>query len=56
VKEEFTCDVCGGTFQELWPDEAAAAEREANFGEPPRADDGLVCDDCYKLIMGRKSR
>ena len=51
----FTCDMCGGTFEQGWTDEEAEAEYAGSFNElsPEQKEDrGEVCDDCYKVIMG----
>jgi hypothetical protein len=52
----FTCASCGDTFDKGWSDEEAAAEAQENFpgidiGNPDEA--SVVCDDCYRHIMGR---
>ena len=54
--ETFTCESCDGTFPKGWSDEEAAAEAQELFpgidpGDPSEA--GLVCDACYRRIMGR---
>jgi hypothetical protein len=54
TKRTYTCDDCGGTFEEGWSDEEAHAEAVQNFGTladgPAMA---VVCDDCYRDIMER---
>ena len=49
----YTCEDCGGTFEARRPDAEAQAEAVRNFGvrgdEPGMA---IVCDDCYREIMG----
>ncbi len=47
----FTCAGCRGTFDQIWSDEEARAEELATFGVPHRADDVVVCDDCYKELL-----
>jgi hypothetical protein len=44
------CARCGEAFVSLWPDEEALAESEANFGEHPKEELEIVCDDCWKEI------
>ena len=56
MAETFTCASCGGTFSKGWSDEEAAAEAKGLFpgidaSDPAEA--GVVCDDCYRHIMGR---
>lgn len=50
--DTYTCAECGGTFTTDWSDEEALDELEDNFSVPPEQC-AVVCDDCYKLIMGR---
>lgn len=50
----YTCEECGGTFVEGWPDEDAQAEAVRNFGvRGDTAGMARVCDDCYHDIMAR---
>jgi len=54
--ETFTCARCGETHDKGWSDAEAAAEAQENFPgiditDPDEA--GVVCDDCYKYLMGR---
>ena len=51
----YTCDQCGGTFTAARDDEDAQVEAVAMFGkrgDDPDADMAIVCDDCYREIMG----
>lgn len=51
----FTCDMCGGTFEQGWPDEEAEAEWEGLFkelSEEEKEDRAVLCDVCYKVVMG----
>jgi len=48
---EFTCTACGGTFDQGWSDDAAAAECLETFGTPHQSDDAVLCDDCYRAFM-----
>ena len=56
MTETFTCESCGDTLPKGWTDEEAAAEAEElfpgiNVTDPAEA--GVVCDACYRHIMGR---
>lgn len=51
---EFKCDECGGVFEKGWSDEEAYAEQENNFGDMPNEQMAIVCDDCFKEIMGKE--
>jgi hypothetical protein len=56
VTETFTCDSCHETFDKGWSDAEAAAEAEELFpGINPAdpAEAGMVCDGCFRHIMGR---
>lgn len=48
--DSFTCACCRETFEKGRSDEMADAERDELFGNQ---DCELVCEDCFKLIMGR---
>jgi hypothetical protein len=47
----YTCDSCGGTFEECWSDEEAIAEFREKFPAYPLTEARRVCDDCYRKIM-----
>lgn len=49
---KYTCARCDGEFTSDWSDEEAKAEHEDNFGYQPGAEACVVCDDCYRLVMG----
>ena len=49
--EEFTCELCGGTFNKGRPDAEAEAEAEALWGVPHASTDpamAVICDDCFR--------
>lgn len=47
----YTCAACGRTFVSTWDDWDSQAERCKNgWGCVPCE---VVCDDCYRLVMGR---
>ena len=50
--KEYKCDACGGTFTAGWSDEEAKDEYKEKFGMEVSDGDGIVCDDCYKQMMG----
>jgi hypothetical protein len=52
----FTCDKCKGEFEAVWSDEEAMEEFERNFPDYPFMEASQICDDCYKLIMGRSQQ
>lgn len=45
----FTCRFCGGTFEMGRSEQEAIDEARRLFGEH-RADDGIVCEDCFRAI------
>jgi DNA-directed RNA polymerase subunit RPC12/RpoP len=50
---EYQCAQCGGIFEKEWTDEEARAEMKENkFDAILEKDMCIVCDDCYKKIMG----
>lgn len=49
----FECALCHRTFETEWSDADAQAEYERAFGRTPTdEDDAVVCDDCYRGVMG----
>lgn len=48
----YICDRCGGEFDCGWSDLEATKEQETLFPGLPRERQALVCDDCFKIIMG----
>ena len=51
---EFTCAMCGGTFEQGWTDEEAEAEYTSAFTElskEQKEDRAEVCDDCYSAFV-----
>lgn len=51
-KNEFTCYACSETFEKGWSDEEAMAEFGSTFPSADLEECSVVCDDCYKKIMG----
>jgi hypothetical protein len=49
---EYTCEACRGVFEQGWSDEERDAEALAIFGELAEEDKAIVCDDCFKRMMG----
>jgi DNA-directed RNA polymerase subunit RPC12/RpoP len=52
MNETYTCAACDGIFSFDWTEEEAMAEKEENWGDMPMTDMVIVCDDCYRKIMG----
>lgn len=52
---EFTCAMCGETFEKARPDEVALKEMTDILGDvPPDEPLSVVCDDCWQEISPRK--
>lgn len=49
--DTYTCAACGETFVSGWSEEEALAELKANFGNIPKEDCSVVCDDCFKRMF-----
>jgi hypothetical protein len=48
-KDEFSCEMCGGTFPKAWSDEEAEAEYVRLFGGDPKKDDvAVICEVCFR--------
>jgi hypothetical protein len=52
MDDTFTCSECRQTFEKGWTDLDAAEELEASFGIADTSHCDVVCDDCYREIMG----
>ena len=50
--EEFKCAECKKTFYKALTDEESKLRSEAVFGEMDISNCDIVCDDCFKIIMG----
>lgn len=48
--KNYTCDMCGGTFEAVRPEGEALAELEEYFPGEKAEDCDQVCDDCWKKI------
>lgn len=49
---EFVCAGCGGVFTKAWSDEEMLAEANNLFTPTQLEDSALVCDPCWKIVMG----
>jgi hypothetical protein len=47
----YVCAMCKGEFTKGWSEEEAIEELDALWGVSKEECD-VVCDDCFKLIMG----
>lgn len=52
--EDYTCELCGETYQKTRPDKEALAESHKNFGKHPPQDLSIICDDCFQKIRPDK--
>ena len=49
---EFQCSICNEIYEKEWTEEEALQELDENFPGYSKDDCGIVCDDCYKKIIG----
>lgn len=49
---KYTCENCLQQYETGWTDEEASIEFSERFEEEDVRDAAIVCDDCYKRIMG----
>ena len=52
MPDTYQCAACDGVFGKCRSDEEAAAERDENFPDLEPEDEAVVCDDCYRKMMG----
>jgi len=50
MNNQYTCAVCGETFDSGWSDEEAKAELEEDFPDHDITECAIVCDGCYKRL------
>lgn len=55
AENEYTCEACKGVFTKGWSDGEAAAESRVNFGDLPKDDMAIICDDCYRALMAPRN-
>lgn len=49
---QYTCQMCGGTYLNDVPEVLKVAEAERNFGSmPEQSDRASLCGDCYQEFM-----
>lgn len=48
---EYTCDMCGGTFETGRSDEEAWAEHDKNFPGESHDTAAVICDECYQTMF-----
>jgi hypothetical protein len=52
MSDNFTCENCKKTFEKKWSDDEAQKEAEKNgWGNLPKDEIAVVCDDCYNLLI-----
>lgn len=52
--EKYVCDACLGEFDKKWSDEEAIAEKNALWPSTPLEDYSIICDDCFKEMIGEQ--
>ena len=54
--DTYQCAACGGVYEKVqddeWNDDLARAETVSTFGPVPETECEVVCDDCYRKMMG----
>lgn len=56
--DTYKCDMCGDTFEKGWSDEEAEEEAADIFGVEGAAsnsDMSVVCEDCFRKVMGESN-
>ena len=49
--KSYTCAACGAAFEKSRPDEEALAEAHELFGDMPKEELAVVCNDCWRKLM-----
>lgn len=52
---EYRCECCGVVYEKCRTDEEAMAEAEDIFGDALDDNPAIVCDDCWRQMMGLPS-
>ena len=52
MTDTYTCSLCGEVFEKGWTDEEAMEESSKQWGDQPPEELEVVCDDCYRKMMG----
>ncbi len=51
MSKQFTCAICGETFECGWSEEEALKELKERFGDIPTSECDLICDPCDKKVQ-----
>ncbi len=55
-KNEYQCASCNNIYEKGWSDEEAEAEMKDLWGNLPKEEMAIVCDDCFKGIHPEKNK
>ena len=47
-KDKYTCAVCKNTYEKGWSDQEQEKEMKEIWGDIPKEDRAIICDDCFK--------
>lgn len=50
----YQCAECNGSFERGWSEEEAMAESKSLFGEIPKKEQVVVCDNCFKSLVSEQ--
>lgn len=48
----FTCEICGGIFENGKTEEECDAEFKSNFDGEPIEEAMIVCESCFAMVSG----
>lgn len=51
---EFTCESCHRTFERGRPDDEATTESKTLWGDLPKEELAVVCDDCFRALRAAR--
>jgi len=52
--KEYTCTICGETFEKGWSDKKALQEANQIWGKIPKEERVVICDDCFNQRTGQE--
>ncbi len=55
-KNKYQCSCCNNIYDKGWSDEESEAEMKDLWGNLPKKERAVVCDDCFQKIHPEKNK